>query len=149
VNALAVLTQVPLLSDVPLDGLQRLSLLCRQRTFKAGDALMRQGEVSQYMYILTEGHVRVERNGDRGLALVLAELGPGDVVGEMGLLDREPRSATVLALEDTVVVELGAAALALTLLQFPEVTLALLRIVSQRLRSTDELAQEMRRVGRN
>lgn len=149
-ETLAVLSRVALFKDIPPDGLARLALLCRHRTFSPGAVLMRQGEVSQCMYVIMGGHARVER-AHRELVspLVLADLGPGEVVGEMGLLDGEPRSATVIAVSELQVVELGATAVALTLLQFPEVAMGLLHIVSQRLRNTSQLAVEMGRIGWN
>jgi CRP-like cAMP-binding protein len=72
--------------------------------------------------------------------LLLAQLGPGEIVGEMGVLDGAPRSATVIAIEDTEAVELGAPTVTETILQHPDVSLELLRMLSRRLRSTDELA---------
>jgi CRP-like cAMP-binding protein len=75
----------------------------------------------------------------------LAELGAGDVIGEMGLLDNAPRSATVTALEDTETLELHATVMALVVMQYPQVAAALLRILSRRLRSADELADALAR----
>jgi CRP/FNR family cyclic AMP-dependent transcriptional regulator len=75
--------------------------------------------------------------------VVLDELGAGDLVGEMGVLDGEARSATVVAIETTVALELSAATLAATVLRHPEATTELLRLLSRRLRSTDELAVQL------
>jgi CRP-like cAMP-binding protein len=75
----------------------------------------------------------------------LAELGPNDVVGEMGLLDNAPRSATVAALEDTETLEIHATVMALVLMDYPQVAAALLRTLSRRLRSADELAADLAR----
>ena len=80
-----------------------------------------------------------------GEPLVLAELGAGEVFGEMGVLDQAPRSATIVALEPTHTVELGATALAVTMLDYPEVSTKLLHIFSQRLRSNDELIEQVLR----
>ena len=66
---------------------------------------MQQGAASHCLHILVEGHVRVDR--DRGQT-VQAGLGPGDVVGEMGVLTGAPRSATVTAIDEVETLELSA-----------------------------------------
>ncbi len=141
-----LLSQVDLFKVIPLHGLMDLARRGRMRRFTADSQLMRQGDMSDCMYIVAKGRVRVERNHpDLTEPLVLAELGPGDVVGEMGVLDDEPRSATVTALEDTEAIELDASALAEALARFPEAASVMLRVLSRRLRTTDELLELARR----
>src|SRR5437870_13749 len=128
---------------IPTAALAVLEERSGKRAFKAGSQLMRQGDVSDFMYVVVKGLIRVERTHPQVLEpVVLTELGPGEVVGEMGLLDGEPRSATVIAVEDTETVELSAGALAQLVLDFPEVSTALLTSLSRRLRSTDELCAQ-------
>ena len=113
--------------------------------FLAGSLLMRQGDASDCMHVILDGHVRVERRHPAiREALILEELGAGDVVGEMGVLDEEPRSATVVAIEDTDTLQISATAVDQIMLKFPEVSAALLRLLSRRLRSTDELASHLK-----
>lgn len=131
---------------IPLPGLQRLASRGQERTFAADSQLMHQGDVSDCMYLIVSGRVRVERSHpDLIEPLVLAELGPGEVVGEMGLLDAGPRSATVSAVEETQTLELSADAVRETIEQFPEVSGALLRVLTQRLRSTNDLIEALSR----
>jgi CRP/FNR family cyclic AMP-dependent transcriptional regulator len=138
------LSKSEMFGGVPVDGLQKLAQTGINRHFPAGAQLMRQGDSSDTMYVILSGRVKVERSDHQaGGPLELAELGPGDVVGEMGLLDREPRSATVTALESTEVMELDDLALAQLVLHYPDVSGGLLRVLSRRLRSTDELATEL------
>ncbi len=138
------LQQVRILGHIPLDGLTRLAERGQSRVFPMGSLLMRQGEPADTLYVILSGRVRVDRSHpDLVLPVPLAELGPGEVVGEMGLLDGEPRSATVTAIEDTETLELDAADLAYTVLRHPEVSTSLLRTLSRRLRSVDDLATRM------
>jgi len=117
------------------------------RTVRAGSQLMQQGDVGDSMYVIVKGRVRVERDHPQLTEpLVLAELGPGEVVGEMGLLDGEPRSASVTAIEETETVELSGTALAQMMLRFPEVSTRLLRTLSRHLQSTDELIEKMEKM---
>jgi CRP-like cAMP-binding protein len=140
-----VLERVELFKPIPREGLERLAERGVLRRFPASAVLMRQGETSRTMHVILAGRVRVERWLADERVVKLAELGPGDVVGEMGLLDGAPRSATVTAIEDTETLEIHATVLAVVLIENPSVSSALLRVLSRRLRSADELLVEMSR----
>ena len=140
-----VLERVELFKPVPRDGLMRLAERGLVRRFAPGVRLICQGEPSTGMYVILRGRVRVDRWLPDERSVRLAELGAGDVVGEMGLLDGAPRSATVTAIEETEALELHATLLAVVLIDYPEVASALLRTLSRRLRSADELVEEMSR----
>jgi CRP/FNR family cyclic AMP-dependent transcriptional regulator len=143
---LDVLSQVAILQALPVAGLARLAEQGRPRRFPPGSPLMRQGEVSESLHIILHGSVRVERAHPQLLRpVVLAELGPGDIVGEMGVLDQEPRSATVTALNSVETFELDAPTLAQVLLDHPAAAAALLHVLSRRLRNADELLERMAR----
>lgn len=139
------LARVALFKELPEPGLQMLAERGRPKLFATGAVIMRQGDPSDTLHVITRGRVRVERDQAGETPLVLAELGAGDVVGEMGLLDNSPRSATVTALEDTETLEIHASVLALVIMEFPLVAAALLRTLSRRLRSADELADALAR----
>src|SRR5437763_6795107 len=127
---LDILSQVRLFEGIPPDGLARLANRGKRRRYAAGRRLMRQGQVADSLHVILSGCVRVVRDHhDLAEPLVLTELGPGEIVGEMGALEGEPRSATVTAIEDTKTLELSAVALAQTLLVYPEVSRALLRLL--------------------
>jgi CRP/FNR family transcriptional regulator, cyclic AMP receptor protein len=112
----------------------------RPRMFPAGEVLMRQGEQGDTMHVVLSGRVRVERTRPGETApRLLAELGANDVVGEIGVLDGGPRTATVTALEETRTLELHRTLLAVVLIQHPDVASELLKTLSQRLRTTDEI----------
>jgi cAMP-dependent protein kinase regulator len=94
---------------------QRQDLMARFRTqsFAAGDVLVRQGEEPNSLYLIASGGVKVCSADPDGDAVLIAELGPGDVVGEISLVLRRPANADVVAAHATV-------ALALTREQFHE-----------------------------
>lgn len=139
------LRPVRIFRDLSDDALAQLAAQVRMRHFRLGDGLIRQGECSDAMYVITEGRVRVQRidTGTDKPPAVLAELGAGEVVGEMGVLDNQPRSATVVAISNVETLELGAAQLTTLMVHHPEVREALRRVVSKRLRDTDELVARM------
>ena len=79
--------------------------------FGRDEAIVREGDRGNSFYVIERGAVRVvlgQTDGEKGRAL--AQLGPGDFFGEMSMLAGDPRSATVVADEDTAVVEVGQAA---------------------------------------
>jgi CRP/FNR family transcriptional regulator, cyclic AMP receptor protein len=107
---------------------------------------MRQGEPSDSMHVILSGEVDVLR-GHPSLTepVVFATLGPGELAGEIGVLDGGPRTATVVATRTTRTLELSVEQVAELILRYPEATTMLLRTVSGRLRTTDELAERLAR----
>jgi CRP-like cAMP-binding protein len=139
------LADVALFKELPEPGLRMLAERGRPKRFARGAVIMRQGDPSDALHVITRGRVRVERDQAGGSPVVLAELGAGEVIGEMGLLDNAPRSATVTALDDTETLEIHSTVLALVLMDYPRVATALLQTLSRRLRSADELAEALAR----
>jgi len=70
------------------------------RIVHAGDAIFHQGDRGDHAYVVETGRIEL-RLADRGEEIVLATRGPGELFGEMAILDDEPRSATAVALQDT------------------------------------------------
>lgn len=112
----------------------------QRKLFLDGAVLMQQGAPSDCLYVLLRGSVKIEREVDR-TAILLAQLERGDVVGEMGVLIGAPRSATVTALEDLETLQLDAASLKTTFEENAAVLLAIMRLVSERAQTTDELVE--------
>jgi len=79
------------------------------RSVPGGAVLMEQGDAGDSMYLVAVGRLRVTMTHEDGSEAVVAELGSGEVVGELAVLTDEPRSATVTALRDSHVLELSAA----------------------------------------
>ncbi len=73
------------------------------RRFTAGEEIFRIGDSARNAYIIESGTVEVSMPGD-GEKIVIAELGQGEIIGEMSMIDDAPRSATVTAIEDTEVI---------------------------------------------
>lgn len=97
----------PLLRAIPSSEREQLMSLFVARTFAEGEALVVQGEEPTGLFLLASGGVRVTtEDPDDGEALVVADLGPGDVVGEISVVLRKPASATVVASFPTVALEL-------------------------------------------
>jgi serine/threonine-protein kinase len=103
--------------------------------FKAGEPVIRAGEPGDCLYIVRDGilEVRAPRTAAGGEARVLARLGAGSVVGEMALLNREPRNADVVALDDCALSRLAAADFDQLCARLPSLKMFLTRLVAHRL----------------
>ena len=98
----------------------------------AGEALIRQGETSDAMYVVVTGRFRTVVKGPDGVDVAVRETGPFNTLGELGLLAELPRSATVLALRDSEVIRLGRDAFRAFSLRHPEALLKVASIVAER-----------------
>ena len=130
-----LLTRMPLFAACSRRQLAQVTAFTVADELSAGAVLTRQGASGGIAYILASGQAEVLRDGRR-----LALLGPGDVVGELSLIDGKPRSATVKAVTDLEVLEIDARDLTRLLHKAPAVTLKLLQALADRLRQTDALS---------
>ncbi|HYC02083.1 MAG TPA: mechanosensitive ion channel family protein [Azospirillaceae bacterium] len=145
-----LLHHVDLFRPLSLDDFQLLAREMKPRAFRAGQTLITAGQPGSSMFVLCEGLVGVRIRWE-GQEKEVARLAPGDFFGEMSLLTGEPRSASVVALADTVAYEIEKGAMQLVLDGNPAVAEALShaaaerRLRSQQSRETkppEELAEE-------
>ena len=104
---MSVLQHSPFFSDFTRDELLSVHRRLRERAVAAGDVIFLAGEDGGWCFIVAEGTIDVTVARSRGTARI-ATLGPGRVVGELALVDRGPRSASCIAREDAVILELDA-----------------------------------------
>lgn len=93
------LSQFRLFAGFKREELEALVVLCEEENHQAGDRIFEQGSTGLCMYVILKGSVRVVHDSD-GQSVELAVLKEGDFFGELSLIDDEPRSASVIALED-------------------------------------------------
>jgi CRP-like cAMP-binding protein len=97
----ARLKNIGVFADLSDDELQHIANLAAEVSVPAGKELVREGDYSYDLLAIEEGEAEVTRGGNH-----LADLGPGDVIGEMGVLERTQRSATVVAKTSMLLVTL-------------------------------------------
>jgi CRP-like cAMP-binding protein len=107
------------------------------RQFLRGRALMHQGQAADEVLLLRTGQVKVYTTTASGREVVLAIRGPGELLGELAALDAQPRSASVMALEDGNALVLTAAAFRGFLAGHPAAAMAMLGMLTRRLRDAD------------
>ncbi len=90
-----VLKKVPLFSTLSGRNLNEVGKLADEIPIKAGKVLVQQGKAGWDFFLIAEGQARVEKDGKK-----IRTLGPGDFFGEISLIDREPRTASVIAESD-------------------------------------------------
>jgi CRP-like cAMP-binding protein len=94
--------KAPLFRSMPRGARSRLLDDAIQPVFNPDDVIVKQGEHDQSVYLVIFGRVRViYASTDAASEVAIAELGPGEVFGELAVLESQPRSATVVALERT------------------------------------------------
>src|SRR4051812_8100975 len=122
-----------------LTAAERADLLTqgRRRRLARGALLITEGSRSDNVYVVLAGHLKVFSTSDRGAEIVLAVRGPGALLGELAVIDDEPRAASVCALEPVEVAAVPAAAFSGFLRAHPEVMFTLLRTLTGRLRDAD------------
>lgn len=112
-----------------------------EREFAAGEDIVREGDLGSQMYIVQRGRVSVRKAvGERQVEL--AELGKGDIFGEMSLLEGLPRSTTVRALEPTTVMIVEPGGFLLKIRRDPTLAFELLQQLSGRVRRLNERLNE-------
>ena len=97
-----LLQSVELFDGLSGKDLDEVAAICKQRKYFAGEILAKEGEVGSELFVVSEGLVEVTVE-EYTVPRVVVNLGAGQIVGEMSLVDRGPRSATVRAVHDTVV----------------------------------------------
>src|SRR3970282_1072345 len=95
----AVLRSVPLFSSVPEEQLRLLTTVVTRRSTTRGSIIVAGGDAPDSLYIVLSGRLKVMMSDADGKEVILSILGPGEFFGEMGLIDDNPRSASVVAIE--------------------------------------------------
>ncbi|HKG35379.1 MAG TPA: Crp/Fnr family transcriptional regulator [Solirubrobacterales bacterium] len=137
-SAVDLLRRVPLFAELGPAELERFSQVAVPRSFPAGTRVFHEGDQSDACYIVRSGNFRVTREHSDGRAITLANLGPGDIFGELAMLDGEVRSASVEALGDGELLALPAIDVRSLLSRHPDITVKLVGALTRRLRMANE-----------
>jgi HEAT repeat protein len=131
------LKKVPLFAGFELPELQQVVKICREEWFADGETIALQGEIGEEMFIIAGGWVRILDERSRELA----RRGEGEVVGEMAVISREPRMATMVASGEVRALIITQAEFEQILGECPEASLAVMRVLCDRLRESQASVQ--------
>ncbi|MES2177277.1 MAG: Crp/Fnr family transcriptional regulator [Gemmatimonadota bacterium] len=132
------LATVPLFRGLERDELAKFGELVRERSYPKGSVILFQDDPGDSLYILRTGRVKVVLIGEDGREVILGVLEPGSHFGELALIDDQPRSAHVIAMEDAQLLILRREDFRRRVDANPTVAWALLCELSHRLRRADE-----------
>jgi len=131
------LATIPLFSGLQRDELQRFADLTRERSYPKGSVILFQDDPGDSLFVLRSGRVKVVLIGEDGREVILGVLEPGAHFGELALIDDQPRSAHVIAMEDANLLILRREDFRRRVEANPSVAWALLTELSRRLRRAD------------
>ena len=133
-----ILRKVPLFRQLAPTDLDRVAEISRERAYPRNSVILFEDDPGDALYVVAQGQVKVVLIGEDGREVILSVLGEGEFFGEMALIDDEPRSAHVIAMEDSTLLVIRREEFQGQLEQTPGIALALLRELSRRLRRADE-----------
>jgi CRP/FNR family cyclic AMP-dependent transcriptional regulator len=123
--------------------LERINAQLRRTTFAAGTALMTAEQPGGVTYLIREGTVKVHIEQADGSDVILAILGPGEILGEMTLMDSDARSANVVTLEESTLLWIDHETLRAYMRDMPLIAENMVRILSRRLRLANAQVQSL------
>lgn len=141
VDSRSLLGRIPMFAGLPRPDLERLHAITGTRKLRAREVLFRKGDEGTAMYGIMRGRLRVYSAND-SREVTFRFLDPGEVFGEMALLDAQPRSATVAAIEATELLTLHRRDFLPFLEAHPKVTIQLAIGLAQRLRSLSDEVED-------
>lgn len=137
------LRQHAFFADIHDDGLDDLIGISQIKIFKGRQAICRQGEDAENMYVVLSGRVKICTTSHAGKETVLAFMGPGDVLGEIAVLDGGLRTASAITIEESRVLVISRPGFISYLETHPKVALNIIGVLCGRLRKTDQFVEEM------
>lgn len=142
-DAQEFLSSLPLFAELEAEQLDQIALRVQRRTFALGVTLFHQDMPGTTLYLIETGSVRVISIGRTGQELTLNVLGPGEIFGELSILDGHQRSATAITLAPTVVWLLSQVDLRDFMSKYPAMNQSMIQILVDRVRSTARRLEAM------
>ena len=133
-----LLMRVPLLAGITDAEAISLFMASEKLRLKKGALLVEMGQTEQAFYLILSGQVSVLLTNDKGKSITLATLGAGECIGEMGALDQQPASATVIAESALDVLRLDRSTFRDVLHQNPHISATIVKTLALRLNATNQ-----------
>jgi CRP/FNR family transcriptional regulator, cyclic AMP receptor protein len=132
------LADIPLFQNLTCTQLEFVNGLVRKRQFPAGSSVISAETPGEVVFVILSGTVKIKSDQPDGREVIIAILGPGEVVGELSLIDSDDRSADVITQEECTVLWMDRRVFDALLESVPQLSLNLLRILSRRVRMATE-----------
>lgn len=132
------LRSIPLFSQLREDDLLRISHAARERSYPKSSVILFEDDPGDALYVVVSGQVKVVLTAEDGREVILSVRDKGDFFGEMSLIENEPRSAHVIAIDDAKLLIVRREDFQSCLREIPDMALGLLRALLHRLRRADD-----------
>ncbi len=134
-NMIRFLQKIPLFQALTTEQLRSISKDVQPRKFGQGDVIFREGDPGRVLYLVQSGQVRIYVNGLDGSETSVILFGrPGDMFGELAVIDGLPRSATAVALDKTLLYTISRESFRLHMQRFPQLALNFMKELTHRVR---------------
>jgi len=143
VETAELLRRVPFFSGLAEADIAQVSALVVSRSFPRDNLIVLAEDEGDTLFVIVEGQVKVSIISEDGREIILAILGKGEFFGEMSLLDGKPRSATVIAVENTELLALRRVDFLRLIERLPELAVKLLASLTARLRKADRKIESL------
>ena len=138
---------IQLFRELPQTERDAVAMRCQGKRVPAGHQLLRDGDESSDVYFIVSGKVRAAIYASSGKEVAFRDIGPGEAVGDLSALDGAPRSATVVAMEDSTVLSLSSGQFWEVLTQHQSVAAAMLRELTSLVRQLSQRVVEYSTLG--
>jgi len=138
-----VFEKVPLFSDLTGNELEALSKASTYKKYDKDEIIIHKQDEGDSFFSIVSGRVKVVLADDEGKEFIVGILQSQEFFGELSLIDGEPRSATVVAIEPTEVVTLGREDFIKQFTSHPDIAIKVLRVLGRRLRNANESMESL------
>ena len=145
IEKIIFLKEVPFFLGMTVDQLKALASVCEEAFFAEDTRIYQPGDAGGELYVVVNGRVGIEQEKRAGSSARLANMEAHSYFGEMNLFDNSPRTTTAVATKDTLTLRLRREPLIALVRQHPDLSLALINVLSQRLRETSDRVAELTR----
>jgi CRP-like cAMP-binding protein len=148
-DTIGQLKKINWFNELPDDFFDALAQKVHKRNLSKDEVLFYKGDGGDSLFIINTGRVKIVTQDSQENEVVLNQVGAGEIIGEMALLDHEPRSAGVVALEETSVMELSREDFMEILSRQPELALSVIRSLISRLRHNTSYIEQITEMSRH
>lgn len=145
IEKIIFLKEVPFFQGMTIDQLKVLANVCEEQLFEEDARIFNAGDPGGALYVVVSGRVAIEQEKRKGSFARLATIEAHSYFGEMNLFDNSPRSDAAIALQDTLTLRLRREPLIALARQYPDLSLELINVLSQRLRDANDRVADLTR----
>lgn len=140
---LSFLQQVPIFRGLSEESLRPLLTRSRKLKFRKDVGLLTEGETGESLYVIVKGKVKIFISDEEGNEMTLFIEGPGSYIGEISLLDNEPRTASAITLEASEIISISKNAFKEAIVENPEIALQVISELTKKMRRATEATRSL------